>query len=111
MFQLGKGDVVRDFLYVADAVDAIISLLDAPNVSGQVFNLASGIPMSISTAVDSIRNSLGGLGQPDYSVSDHRRGQNSCIYADISRITNAISWTPKTPFLDGIDKTIAYYKS
>jgi len=111
LFQLGRGDVERDFLYITDAVDAIISLLEAPNVSGQVFNLASGIPVSISTAVDSVRNCLGGLGQPDYSVSDHRRGQNSCIYADISRITNAIGWTPKTPFLDGIEKTIAYYKN
>ena len=110
LFQLGRGDVDRDFLYITDAVDAIISLLECPNVSGQVFNLASGMPMSISTAVDSIRNCLGGLGQPEYSVIDHRRGQNSCIYADISRITNAIGWTPKTSFLDGIEKTVSYYK-
>ena len=111
LFKLGRGDVERDFLYITDAVDAIFALLVSSNVSGKVFNLASGIPVSISNAVDTVRFSLGGWGQPEFSTSDHRGGQNSRIYADISRITNAIGWTPKTSFVDGIEKTIAYYKN
>jgi len=110
-FQLGRGDVERDFLYITDAVDAIIALLLSPNVSGQVFNLATGIPLSISMAVDTVRINLGGMGHPEYAVSDYREGRNSCLYADISRITNAIGWTPKTSFTDAIEKTVAYYKN
>ena len=108
-FLLGRGDVERDFLYIDDAVDAILKLAEMVNGTGKVYNLSSGIPTKISDVVDHIQQNLGYIGKPIYSSEPHRPGQNPSLYADISRLKKAIKWVPSTSLSEGIARVISSF--
>ncbi len=109
-FSLTSGSQLRDFLYVDDFVDALTTLAVSPNVAGHIFNVGSGLPISVRDVVLHIQSIIG-LGSPVFGSKPLRSTENSALYADISHIMQIIQWKPKTPLLDGLNRTIIYYRS
>ena len=64
-FPTSYGEQLRDFCYVEDIVNGIFLALDSKNSYGEIFNLASGVPVSIRSMIDRITNLLDG-GLPKY---------------------------------------------
>lgn len=103
----GDGSVVRDFIYIDDAVKAILRIAgeDAPH---KVFNLGSGYGTSIRQVLSAIECSLGLTlniawlpGRPvDVPVN----------YLDISRYEAAFGPLDPLPLEEGILKTAAFMK-
>jgi UDP-glucose 4-epimerase len=110
----GSGDQIRCFCHVDDAVRALLLVMDSDKVIGQVFNLGNNQQISImelAKKVIEITNSSSKIERiaykdayPDGFEDMQRR------VPDISKIKQALGWTPEIN-LDQIIKDIAAFNS
>jgi len=104
-FAASEGNQLRDFCYVDDVVHAILLALQAKDVEGHVFNIASGDPVSIRSVIESVKKIVGG-GRPQYGVIPYRVGENMALYANTQKAEKFLSWSPEISFETGLKKTI-----
>lgn len=90
---VGDGNQTRDFTFVSDVVEAFVKAAQS-DLTGEVFNVGSGGTYSINKLVAL----LGG----EKVHIPKRPGEPDCTYADISKISRALGWTPKVRFEDGV---------
>ena len=103
----GKGENVRDWLYVEDHCEAIDLIIRHGNV-GEVYNIGGH---NEKTNLEVVKLILQQLQKPETLISfvTDRAGHDLRYAIDPSKITNALEWTPKTKFEDGIKLTIDWY--
>jgi CDP-glucose 4,6-dehydratase len=105
------GQFIRDYFYVADAVDAYLTLaerLPEEDFVGQDFNFGTETPMSVVELVDSILISMGKtklvpeiLNQASHEIREQ--------YLDCTKARKMLNWQPKRSFSQGLTETIAWY--
>ena len=99
---------IRDFIYVEDAIDAVLKLIDS-DFSGTV-NLGSGVGSSIKELCICLEE-LSGIKISDkkMKVPGHME-----FYQDISKLKSIIDWKPKFSLKEGLtntyNKMISYYE-
>ena len=98
----GDGTMVRDYIYIQDAIYATMALLEI-KTDGKVFNIGSGIGTSINALLSTMSTVTRKHIVPNYVVSDKQYIQK--IVLDISKIRRKTGWQPKTSLEDGIRKT------
>jgi UDP-glucuronate 4-epimerase len=101
----GDGEQVRDFTYVEDVVDANLRSIDASVLPGSVFNVAGGTGLSMNAVIDLVERATGR--EIDVRRTDPARGDVHRTEGDITRIGEALDWTPSTPIADGIAAQLA----
>jgi UDP-glucose 4-epimerase len=105
------GEQSRDFVYVADVVDAWVGAVDNPAARNRVFNLGTGSRRSVNELVDAV---LAGLGRSrkDWEVvhTPVRPGDQRHMEADITRTREALGWAPKVDFTEGMRRTVLWAK-
>lgn len=100
--KLGNLKPKRDFIYVADVADALVTLLTDFEDGYRTFNVGTGIEWSIREVVEQITRHL------DNSISikqDEERIRESDrlhLCADPSRIERELGWSAETQFSDGL---------
>tara|TARA_Y100001938_G_C8097828_1_gene439343 strand:+ start:4413 stop:5399 length:987 start_codon:yes stop_codon:yes gene_type:complete len=104
----GKGENIRDWLYVTDHCDAIYTVLTKGRV-GETYNIGGNHEMRNIDIVEYILDELGGSTNLIEYVED-RKGHDFRYAIDFSKLTNELGWTPKETFRSGIRKTISWYK-
>ncbi|MDR1531109.1 MAG: dTDP-glucose 4,6-dehydratase [Clostridiales bacterium] len=102
----GKGENVRDWLYVEDHCKAIDLILERGKI-GEVYNIGGHNEMR---NIDIVRLILAELGKPESLIAyvADRAGHDLRYAIDPSKI-GALGWLPQTPFSVGIKKTVAWY--
>jgi GDP-L-fucose synthase len=104
----GDGSPTREFLYVEDAADGIITAAEKYNGSEPV-NLGSGYEISIKDLAEMIVRMTGFEGklvwQTDKPNGQPRRG------LDVSRAKEYFGWSAQVPFEEGMRRTIDWYKA
>jgi len=107
----GDGRILRDYLYIDDLVDSLISVALSDNAYGEVYNVGSGVPLSFLELANKIIE-IAGSGKTNYTefTTERKALEPGDYYADITKIKNAIGWEPKISLEDGIKKTIEFYK-
>src|SRR5437773_12099007 len=107
----GDGGAQRDWLHVQDTCEALDRLLhcDLGQVSGEVFNLGTGVSMDIKTVA---RKLVELTGRPESLVHyvDDRPGQVFRHTADVSKAKRVLGWEPRIRMEDGLDMTIDWYR-
>ncbi len=94
----GDGTQSRDFIYVADVVDALMMAAES-ELSGEVLNVGSGQSTSINTLVKLLG---GGATTP---IARHaNEADKTC--ADITKIKQLLGWKPSTSLEDGVQKVL-----
>ncbi|HEX6062545.1 MAG TPA: NAD-dependent epimerase/dehydratase family protein [Candidatus Limnocylindria bacterium] len=99
----GDGSAERDYLYVADAVAAIVAALDRRTVG--TYNIGTGVATSVTELV---RQMTALLGPPtDVTRAGERQGeiQRSCL--DSSKAARDGLWRSTVPLGDGLRRTLA----
>jgi UDP-glucose 4-epimerase len=99
----GDGSAERDYLYVADAVAAIVAALDRGAVG--TYNIGTGVATSVTELV---RQMTVLLGPPkDVIRAGERQGeiQRSCL--DSSKAARDGLWRSSVPLGDGLRRTVA----
>ena len=108
-FPCSSGKQFRDFLYIDDAVNAIIKCLLARNLQGEILNIGSGKPKKIKKVIHLIKGLIK-LGNPSFDKIKMRSDEINSLYPNIKKANKKLDWMPKVKFNDGIAKTINFYK-
>ena len=103
----GKGENVRDWLYVEDHCKAIDFIIHNGTV-GEVYNIGGHNEMRNIDIVKTIVHELGKSEELITYVTD-RAGHDLRYAIDPTKIHNELGWLPETKFEDGIKKTIRWY--
>ncbi len=103
----GKGENVRDWLYVEDHCKAIDLIIHKGTV-GEVYNIGGHNEKTNIEIVKIILKELGKSEELITYVTD-RKGHDLRYAIDPTKIHNELGWLPETKFEDGIKKTIRWY--
>ena len=103
----GKGENVRDWLYVEDHCRAI-DLVMRSGRPGEVYNVGGH---NERTNLQVVKAILKELGKPERLITfvTDRPGHDMRYAIDPAKIRRELGWSPETRFEDGIAKTIAWY--
>ena len=104
----GKGENVRDWLYVIDHCRAI-NLIVRKGTPGEVYNIGGH---NERANIDVVKTILRQLGKPESLISyvTDRAGHDLRYAIDPTKIGNELGWKPETMFDDGLSQTIQWYK-
>ena len=103
----GKGENVRDWLYVEDHCSAIDLIIRGGRV-GEVYNIGGH---NERTNLDVVKTILRTLDKPESLIRfvTDRPGHDLRYAIDASKIKNELGWVPQTTFDTGIQSTIEWY--
>jgi UDP-glucose 4-epimerase len=91
----GRGDQRRDFIHVRDVADCNIAAYES-SLHGAVFNVGSGINVSVKELADRISS--------NQVFGPRRSGDAEVTLANISQTTAALGWLPRISFADGLEE-------
>ena len=95
------GRETRDFVYIDDVTDATILGLTVPNISGNAFNIGTGIAMDVLTVANTLKKYYE-IDVPVTISGNFRLGDIRHNFADISKARNLLGFEPKWSFDAGI---------
>lgn len=106
----GDGEQSRDFTYIENVVQANFRAMTAPKekVAGRVFNCACGKPYTLNQTYQLMAELTGHKNPPKYGPP--RPGDIKHSYADISSAREAFGYDPQVDFLEGLRRTVAWYR-
>ena len=103
----GKGENIRDWLYVEDHC-AAIDLVMRKGREGEVYNVGGH---NERTNLEVVKTVLRELGKPESLITfvTDRPGHDRRYAIDPSKIHAELGWLPRTSFDDGIRQTVRWY--
>jgi nucleoside-diphosphate-sugar epimerase len=105
----GDCEQTRDFTYVANVVHGVLSACEAPNVAGEVINVATGGRVSLNELWRTMAGITGSTVVPTYGPV--RTGDVRDSQADITKARQLLGYQPIVPFEEGLKKTLDWFKS
>lgn len=96
----GDGEQILDYLHVSDCVSALISLSE--NVTNDVFNISSGIPLSIKQLT---RQMLKVTGEDSLMYADADWTHGTRRVGSNRKIQKLTGWFPSTTLDEGLTRT------
>jgi len=107
----GDGEQSRDFTFIQNVVHGNLLASEAPaeRASGKVFNIATGNRVTLNQTVEILRRATGYTGEVRYAAE--RSGDVKHSLADISRAKECLGYEPLVDFSEGIERTVAWYKT
>ena len=103
----GTGEPTREFLYVRDAADGILTATERYNESDPV-NLGSGREISIRDLIETIAFQTEFDGEIEWDTSKPDGQPRRKL--DTSRAEERIGWEATTEFKQGLERTIEWYE-
>jgi UDP-glucose 4-epimerase len=106
----GDGEQSRDFTFVDNVVAANLLASEAPaaEVSGKMFNIATGVRYSLNQTYKVLQQITGFSGAPQYGPS--RNGDIKHSLADIGLAQKHLKYAPAVGFEEGLRRTVDWYK-
>ena len=104
----GDGSVVRDYLYVADLVEALV-LAGETETRQKVFNVGSGWGRSLNELV-AIMAEVSGE-QPEVKYLPGRALDVPANVLDVSRVREELGWSPSTELTEGVARTLDWVRT
>jgi UDP-glucose 4-epimerase len=104
----GDGSVVRDFVYIDDVAQAFVRAI-AYGGAQTVFNVGSGVGISVRHAVEYIYEACGA----DRSLIRFRPGRPADVPRNVlanDLIAREAGWQPTVSWPEGIERTVAWMK-
>lgn len=103
-----NGDMKRDFTYIDDIVDGIISSLKTKN-SYEIFNLGNNKPVDLLNFISILEEKLGKKAK--INMLPMQPGDMYETYADISKSTKILGFKPKIGIDEGLARFVEWYKN
>jgi UDP-glucuronate decarboxylase len=104
----GEGDQTRSFCYVDDLVEGLVRLMNAEDLYEPV-NLGNPGEFTIKQLAEEVARICGSAANVQYlplPQDDPKQRQ-----PNISRAQELLGWNPTIPLKEGLEKTVAYFKT
>jgi nucleoside-diphosphate-sugar epimerase len=108
--EITSGIRMIDWIYVDDAADALVHMMNAPGIDGQSIDIGSGKAISVKEIVVSIINLINPSISPKFGAVPDRPMEQEKV-ADIDATNRALGWKASTDLKTGLKKTIRYYSN
>lgn len=103
----GDGEQQLDYVFVDDVVDATIAAMES-EVSGEVFNVCSGIPYTVNEVLETMISVARCEKKMEQAPADWTAG--TCRVGKNEKIGRLLAWKPKTPLAAGLEQTFRWMK-
>ena len=105
----GDGEQTRDFTYIANVVDGVLRACEAPNVAGEVINVATGQRTSLNELLRVLNRLVNVNVRPTYKET--RAGDVRDSQADISKAKALLGYEPTVSLEDGLRHTLEWCRA
>ena len=105
----GDGEQSRDFVYVANIVDATLRACEKPGAVGKVINVGTGVGTTLNQTIKLLNHILGVEVQPQYGPP--RLGDVKHSTADISLARAVLGYEPLVSFEEGLRRTVEWLRT
>jgi len=105
----GDGSQTRSFCFVDDMIDGIVRLMAAPDDLTGPMNLGNPGEFSIAQLAQLVVEMTGSKSKIEYRPLPEDDPMQRC--PDISFAKRALGWEPTIPLAQGLEQTIAYFKT
>jgi len=106
---LTEGRQSRDFVFVADAVDALVASA-GPGADGEVLNVCTGVETSIREVVELIVDLAEGAAQPRFGARPYSDDELWSSSGDPTRARELLGWEATTGLREGLAASVASYR-
>lgn len=107
----GDGSYLRDFVYVGDAVDAMLRCATTEAAYGEVLNVGNNRAYSFRELAETITNAVEGSRWEFAPFSPERAAQEPGDFcSDIRKIRRIVGWTPRVGLDEGVRRTVDFYR-
>jgi UDP-glucuronate 4-epimerase len=109
------GDMLRDFTYIDDIVDAVTALLERADPGGhggekaRLFNIGHGSPVKLMDYVHEIERVLGR--KATVELAPMQQGDVRSTYASTNKLRAEIGYTPSTTIETGVARFVEWYRA
>ncbi|MCW5858937.1 MAG: NAD-dependent epimerase/dehydratase family protein [Caldilineales bacterium] len=100
----GSGRQTRDYVYIDDVVDALISAGEQPNIDRQVINVGSGAETSVEQLVHHIEAVSSRSAHLLYNPQ--QSGGVGRLMADLDKASQLLDYAPRITIVEGLRHTI-----
>lgn len=104
----GDGSDTRDYVFVDDVVDGFVRAGGEAG-GGLRFNVGTGVETSTAQLHTAIAAAVGVPDAPELHpprLGDLRRSR-----LDITRANEVLGWSPKVPLIEGVARTVAFFRA
>ena len=107
----GTGEQLRDYLYIDDIVNAMVSCGQSEKANGQIYNVSSGKGIKF---IEMVKKIIEFSGKGKYELKpfpeERKMIETGDVVLSYKKINRELGWEPLTSFDDGLKKTIDFYK-
>jgi len=107
----GAGEQQRDYIYNQDLAEAFLCVAQTPGTAGQVYNVGSGSGTPFKEMARLVAAAVPGTEviQVEWPA-DRYFVETGDYISDITKLSTATPWRPKTSLAEGINRTVAFYR-
>lgn len=112
----GDGNLIRDYSYIQNFVDAFINSAEFQATDGQVYSLGSGTGLSFNVVAEEIQRlaleiygkqtAIKHVPSPESAHPINTRN----FIGDPTKFKKDTGWSPKVDFKEGLKRTMEFYK-
>jgi len=104
----GDGRQTRSFLYISDAVNALLRMMVKEGLKGEVINIGNPNEITILELAQLVKKLIDSKSKIEFHPPRPDDPKRRC--PDISKAKNLIEWEPKTTLEEGLKHTIKWFK-
>lgn len=91
----------RDFVHIKDIVRACQMVLENEKADFEVFNVGSGVPITVQHVAEVVMELTGGKLQPEITGKFRGFDVRHC-FADVNKLAKLVGWKPEITFEQGM---------
>lgn len=110
-FAMSSGEQTRDFLYVSDAVRALILLADCDAARHQVVNVGTAVECTVRQVAEQVARLAGNRAKLDIGAIVSRPGEASRYVCATGKIQALTGWQPQVDLAQGLAHALAWWTS
>ena len=104
----GDGTTRRDYTYIDDIIDGIVTSMKYESSSYEVINLGGAHTVDLRRIVDLLEQALGKRAVIEYGPT--QPGDVPVTYADIDKARRLLAYDPKTQIEEGVTKFVDWFQ-
>ena len=113
------GDMLRDFTYIDDIVEAVTAIVERPHPAAmrgpqpppraRLFNIGHGAPVKLMDFVHAVERALGTKAQIE--LAPMQQGDVQATYASTEKLRAEIGYAPATSVEAGVGRFVDWYRA